>query len=241
MTIQHLNCGLIEVKSLDNTDGVMRFTGYGSVFGNVDSYGDVIDKGAFKKTLSEAKKSGIYPAMLSQHGGWGISADDLTPIGVWETLEEDEKGLRLDGILADTQRGIDMYKLMKMQPRPAINGLSIGYIAKKFTVGTKPEEPRRKLHEVELIEVSPVTFPANTLARVDSVKSAGGWTLRDLEHALRDVGMSQSEAKRFMAEGYKGIATLRDVGDDGHSSGDSSAELSEIKKLLQRNIETLTA
>lgn len=209
MQIQHLECGLIEVKSIDSDDGLMRFSGYGSVFGNIDSYGDVIQKGAFKDTLKEAKKTDTYPAMLSQHGGWGMTAEDMTPIGVWESLEEDEIGLKLEGILADTQRGIEMYKLMKMKPRPAINGLSIGYYAKEFIQGTKPDEPRRTLKKVELVEVSPVTFPANAKARVQSVKS-GGLSIRDLERALRDVGLTQAEAKALMAGGYKAMPQ-RDV------------------------------
>jgi uncharacterized protein len=228
MTPQHLVCNLIEVKAIGESDGQMRFTGYGAVFGNVDSYGDVIKKGAFQETLKQAKKTGIYPAMLSQHGGWGMSADDMTPIGLWDELSEDDTGLKLSGVFADTQRGREMYTLMKMQPRPAITGLSIGYIAKKFTVGTKPSEPRRTLEAVELMEISPVTFPANFKARVASVKSA--LTIRDLEQALRDVGLSQAEAKALMAGGYKAI-NQREV--------ETIAGLDEAVAQLKRNIATL--
>jgi uncharacterized protein len=228
MTPQHLVCNLIEVKAIGESDGQMRFTGYGAVFGNVDSYGDVIKKGAFQETLKQAKKTGIYPAMLSQHGGWGMSADDMTPIGLWDELSEDDTGLKLSGVFADTQRGREMYTLMKMQPRPAITGLSIGYIAKKFTVGTKPSEPRRTLEAVELMEISPVTFPANFKARVASVKSA--LTIRDLEQALRDVGLSQAEAKALMAGGYKAI-NQREV--------ETIAGLDEVVAQLKRNIATL--
>jgi uncharacterized protein len=228
MTPQHLVCNLIEVKAMGESDGQMRFTGYGAVFGNVDSYGDVIKKGAFQETLKQAKKTGIYPAMLSQHGGWGMSADDMTPIGLWDELSEDDTGLKLSGVFADTQRGREMYTLMKMQPRPAITGLSIGYIAKKFTVGTKPSEPRRTLEAVELMEISPVTFPANFKARVASVKSA--LTIRDLEQALRDVGLSQAEAKALMAGGYKAI-NQREV--------ETIAGLDEVVAQLKRNIATL--
>src|SRR5690606_24203430 len=127
-------------------------------FGNVDSYGDVIEPGAFAQSLAEAEKSGIYPSMLLQHGGFGISAEDMMPVGVWDRLSEDGKGLQTEGILAPTARGTDAYTLLKMKPRPAINGLSIGYIAKKFTARSKPDEPRRRLHEIELREISLVTF-----------------------------------------------------------------------------------
>ena len=230
MTIQHLGCNLIEVKALDSGDGLMRFSGYGAVFGNLDSYGDVLVKGAFKDSLKEAKNSGIYPAMLSQHGGWGMTADDMTPIGLWENLEEDDIGLKLDGIFAETQRGKEMYTLMKMTPRPAITGLSIGYIPKEYVMGTKPSEPRRTLKKVDLMEISPVTFPANGKARVASVKS--GLTVRDLERALRDVGLSQAEAKALMAGGYKSLPQ-RDV--------EEVKGLDEIMAQLKRNTEILKA
>lgn len=228
MTVQHIICDLMEVKSSKSEDGLMRFSGYGAVFGNVDSYGDVIVKGAFKKTLAEAKKSGHWPAMLSQHGGWGLTSEDLTPIGVYESIDEDDIGLPLSGVLAETQRGIEMHTLMGMKPRPAITGLSIGYIAKKWEVGTKPGEPRRKLLEVELIEVSPVTFPANGKARVSDVKSA--LTVRDLESALRDVGLSQAEAKALLAGGYKAL-NQRDV--------EEMQGLSDVMAQIKRNTEIL--
>jgi hypothetical protein len=198
--------GLTEIKfAADDGADARTFTGYGAVFGNVDSYGDVIDKGAFKKTLADAKKSGSWPAMLLQHGGWGMSADDLTPIGIWTEMDEDEKGLRVVGKLAETQRGLEAYGLLKMTPRPALNGLSIGYRARKFTMGTKAGEPRRTLHEVELIETSIVTFPANPKARVGDVKSGQGLGVRDAERALREAGFSANEAKAILAKGFSAI------------------------------------
>lgn len=228
MTVQHLECGLIEVKALDSAGEDMLFEGYGSVFGNVDSYGDVIQKGAFKKTLADAKKSGAWPAMLSQHGAWGMTSEDLTPVGIWTEIDEDDTGLKLQGKLAETQRGRELYTLLKMSPRPAISGLSIGYIAKEFTVGTKPDEPRRLLKRVELVEVSPVTFPANLKARVQSVKD--GLSIRDVERALRDVGFSQAEAKAILAGGYKSI-----VQRDAEPGFDALAE------QIRQNIAALSA
>ncbi|MGE3346062.1 MAG: HK97 family phage prohead protease [Ramlibacter sp.] len=208
----------------------MRFKGYGAVFGNVDSYGDVIEPGAFAKSLAEAEKSGSFPSMLLQHGGWGISAQDLMPVGVWDTLKEDAKGLASEGILAPIQRGQEAYTLLKMKPRPAITGLSIGYIPRKFTTGTKPEEPRRLLHEVELIEVSLVTFPANGKARVTSVKSEG-FTERDFERLMQDAGLSRSEARVVINHGFKHLLTMQDAG---------SQELSELAAAIQRNTQLIS-
>jgi HK97 family phage prohead protease len=150
------------------------FSGYGAVFNNVDSYGDVIDPGAFKKTLSEAKKSDAWPAMLLQHGGFGFNADDMTPIGIWTEMDEDEKGLKVTGKLADTQRGNEVYGSAQdgaaAGPKRPLDRLPSAQIH----VGTKAGEPRRRLHELDLVEVSLVTMPANPKARVGSVKSATG-------------------------------------------------------------------
>ena len=206
----------------------MEFGGYGAVFNNVDSYGDAIAPGAFAETLREAKGSGVWPAMLLQHGGgvFSGSAEDQTPIGIWTAMEEDTHGLKLEGKLADTGRGRDLYTLMKMQPRSAINGLSIGYTVKDYTPRTKPEEPRRKLTKVHLWEVSPVTFPANPKARVTDVKGAAP---SEIERILRDAGLSRSEAKALMADGFNGLKRLRDAGDHAE----------EIAALIRRNTNLL--
>jgi len=206
---------LCEVKFAggETPDEQMTFSGYGSVFGNVDSYGDVIEPGAFRKSISAAKKTGNWPAMLSQHGGWGASADDMTPIGIWTDMVEDEKGLLMTGKLAKTARGLEAYELLKMTPRPGLNGLSIGYFPRKFTQGSKPGEPNRILQEVDLVEVSLVTFPANPKALIGSVKSGAGPGIRDAEKALREVGFSANEAKAVLAKGFSAIE--RREGADG--------------------------
>lgn len=197
------SCDILELKfSEDGGDG--SFSGYGAVFGNMDANGDVIAPGAFADTLSKSQTSGHWPAMLLQHGSMGgglFGGGDDTPIGIWTDIAEDGKGLRVEGKLADTPRGQEIHTLMKMTPRPAITGLSIGYRVKEFTRRTKPEEPRRTLKKLDLIEISPVTFPANGEARVLSVKSIddlGG--LADIETFLRDVGMSRNEAKHLIAK-----------------------------------------
>lgn len=201
MAIERASFGLREVKLAPPETEGMTFEGYGAVFGNVDSYGDVIQPGAFADTLAAAQKSGSWPAMLLQHGGWGMGAEDMTPIGIWTGLSEDGIGLKVQGKFADTVRGREAYALLKMSPRPAIDGLSIGYIAKEWTQRSKPEEPRRTLKKVDLMEVSLVTFPANGKARVSSVKSLEEIaSLADAEAFLREVGgLSKSQAVGFIA------------------------------------------
>ena len=224
--MQNLTCNLRELKfAADEGAQAMSFTGYGAVFGNVDSYGDVIEAGAFSKFLADVKSGNQpWPAMLSQHGGWQMSAEDMTPIGVWTDFAEDGHGLKVTGQLADTPRGLEMYKLMKMSPRPAIDGMSIGYIAKEWEPRSKPEDPKRKLKRIDLIEVSMVTRPANGKARVESVKS--DWTERDFERLLtRDAGLSRSEALVVINQGFKSLIAMRDAG---------SAELAELYEAVKR-------
>lgn len=209
-----------EVKFLSNSADAMTFAGYAAVFGNVDGYGDIIQKGAFKESIRAAKKANRWPAMLLQHGG--ITSEDLMPIGIWTSMEEDDTGLLVEGKLADTDRGREVYSLLKMQPRPALNGLSIGYIPREWSMGSEPGQARRTLKKVDLIEVSLVTFPANELARIQSVKS--DLTIRDAERALRDAGFSRSEAKAILARGY-GALSLRDAD-----------EIEQLACAIRRNI-----
>lgn len=225
--MERIACGMIELK-FTGGESAMTFSGYGAVFGNTDAYGDVIVPGAFADTLSAARKSGLWPAMLSQHGGWGMTADDLTPVGVWTDLAEDGKGLRVEGKLADTPRGQELYKLMKMEPRPAINGLSIGYIAKEWTARSKPDEPRRTLKKIDLIEISPVTFPANGKARVQAVKAIEEMQkLSDVERYLREsCGLSRSEAVAV-------VSRCKSLG-QGDPAGGEAAELVAALKQSKR-------
>jgi len=201
-----------------------------AVFGNVDAYGDVIVPGAFKETLRDWKKQKRLPPMLVQHGGWMMSDDDGIPIGKWTAMEEDEKGLRVEGRLInlDTDRGKRIYGAMK---EGVLDGMSIGYRAKEFELGTKPEEPRRKLKKVDLIEVSVVTFPANDLSRVIEVKRGDEMTVREFEAFLRDDGgFSHARAKEIIQRGYK-TSVLRDEDDD----------VTELADIIRRNIANLNA
>jgi len=212
-----LICNLNQIKLASDTS-VMEFSGYGAVFGNVDAYGDVIEPGAFAQFMSDAKAgTKSWPAMLSQHGGWGMGSQDLTPIGVWNEIVEDGTGLKVTGQLADTPRGREMYALMKMTPRPAIDGLSIGYVAKESIPRSSPEEPKRRLKRIDLFEISLVTMPANGKARVTGVKSdiEQLMTLADAETFLRDAcGFSRSEATHFVSH-IKNLGNQRDSGELG--------------------------
>ncbi|WP_035060597.1 HK97 family phage prohead protease [Andreprevotia chitinilytica] len=220
--MDRLHCTL-ELKTASNDGGAMTFAGYGSVFGNVDLGGDVVVPGAFAKAIESATDNGIWPSMLMQHG---FDAGGDTPVGIYTAMKEDAVGLWLEGKLAPTPRGQEAYQLMKMEPRPAISGLSIGYLPKSWEHQDKDGKRIRLLKSVDLLEVSLVTFPMNTQARVTHVKS--DLTIRAAERALRDAGFSAKEAKSILAHGFHTLPP-RDAEETG-----------ELLAQLKRNIHTLT-
>lgn len=178
-------------------DGETRtFEGYGSVFGVLDSYADIVAPGAFKRSLKEAKSAGRMPALLWQH-------DPSSPIGVYESMGEDATGLYVKGRLSDTQLGREAYTLLK---DGALSGLSIGFTTRKSKVDN--ESGVRMLTDVQLWETSLVTFPANDAARVTGVKAADGAlpTEREFERWLRrEAGFTEAEAKTIIAKGFRQV------------------------------------
>ena len=178
MTIEQKSLSL-EVKAVGEEG---QIEGYGAVFGNRDSCGDIMVKGAFAKTLKGRK-----PKMLWQH-------DMMDPIGAWDEYAEDERGLYMKGRIAiKSTRGRDAYELVKAG---AIDSLSIGYVTKDYEM----EGGARLLKEVDLFETSLVTMPANAAAMVTSVKNAD---VRDIEAAFRQMSFSRSEAKAMASAAWK--------------------------------------
>lgn len=173
-----------EIKAQDDVEGDGEFSGYGSIFGNKDLGGDVIEKGAFAKSIG--RKGAKAVKLLYQH-----KSDE--PIGVFDEIIEDDRGLKVKGRLAmGTQRGREVYELMKMG---ALDGLSIGYRVEPKYVDYDEKGKTRRLKSVDLMEISAVTFPMNPRARVQAVKGTDR-TIREWEEVLRDVGnLSRNEAK----------------------------------------------
>lgn len=142
-----------EVRFAADETGV--FSGYASVWDAADAYGDVIRKGAFAKTIKRMR-----PALLWQH-------DSHQPIGKWTSINEDERGLRVEGkLVLEVRQGAEALALLRAE---AINGLSIGFRTLRSERGPNGG---RVITEIELPEVSLVTMPAANKARVDSVKAA---------------------------------------------------------------------
>ena len=215
-----------EIKLAEDSTKAGVFSGYGAVFGNVDSYGDVIEKGAFKTSLREWEEKGKLPPMLLQHGGgmFGGGAEDMLPVGKWLSMEENTKGLKVEGQLfaLATEKGQYIQEGLKAG---VLDGLSIGFRVRQATQGTKPGEPRRTLTDIDLVELSIVTFPANPKARVTAVKGDFP-TIRELEQLLvRDAGLAAADVKAILADGYKAIKRTRDAAEV------VEADVSDLKRL----------
>jgi HK97 family phage prohead protease len=226
---------LLDTKASADTPG--QFAGYGAVFGNVDATGDVIQAGAFSDTLKEWKSRGKLPPMLLQHGGgvFGGGAEDMLPVGEWTSMEENRRGLKVEGQLfaLGTEKGQYIYEGLRAG---ALDGLSIGFQTRESITGTRAGEPDRILTNLDLWEVSIVTFPANPKARVTAVKALTLDTLRDLEgylyRDLQEFGFSKSDAKRAIATIRKYLQ--RDAGEDSDGQRDAAAagEFNEHLEML---------
>lgn len=193
------------------------FTGYGSVFGNVDSYREIVAPGAFKSSILRLKDAGEILPVLWQH-------DADKPIGGYTAMEEDERGLKMTGFLLkdDVALAREAYALMKAR---VVKGLSIGYYVPKGGDSFNEKTGIRTLHEVDLRETSVVTFPANQEAQVESVKAAfqhmlkAGQlpALKDFEDFLREAGFSKTQAAFIANNGLSKLHRGEPDGTNGKS------------------------
>ena len=201
MKTRHLDA-TFEVKAVSD-DG--SFSGYGSVFGVIDSYNERVMPRAFTRSIEQKGANGV--ALLWQH-----RSD--SPIGVYTEMREDTKGLYVEGKLAlGTEKGREAYELMKMGWKA---GMSIGFMPSE---SEKAEDGVREVRELDLWEVSIVTFPANAASMVEQVRAkienGDEPTKRDIERLLtRDAGLSRSKAAALLAGGYDTMIDQRDADDE---------------------------
>lgn len=201
----------LQVKEAPKADG--RFTGYVSIFGTPDSYREIVARGAFKVSLAQTAAAGRKIPICWQH-------DMSEPIGHWDVLQEDEKGLYGEGELWIAEAPYARIAQRGMGSG-AISGLSIGYFV---TADSYNEAERiRTLTAVELIEASVVTNPAHDDARVDTIKAklAAGETLTEREFGkiLRERGFSRSDADVIANVGFKAWSRRETANPKANDSG----------------------
>ena len=177
-----------KLDSFDDESGVIK--GYGAVKHNSDSYNDVILDGAFTKTMMDRPKI----PFLYQH-------DSDQQIGAVKLLGEDQHGLLIEAkYYLNTTEGKEKYQLAKANLENELNtSFSIGYRVKDREYGEQDGEQVMFLKEIDLHEISHVTFPANELAIATSIKS-DSVDVREVENCLRDAGLSIKNAKTFASK-----------------------------------------
>ncbi len=199
------------------------FSGYASLFGKPDLGRDVVMPGAFSTSLAKRGAGGVK--MLFQH-------DPNQPIGVWLAIREDADGLFVKGRLTtEVEKAREVLSLMRAG---ALDGLSIGYRTVRGRTDTKTGV--RQLFEVDLWEISVVTFPMLPEARVSAVKAAREEgrlpTTREFERFLvQDAGLTRSEARTVIGSGFKSLAGKRDAA--GGSHGGLAIKLRRAATLMR--------
>ena len=203
------NCD-IQFKKRDREDPFCKFSGYASTFGGVDTYGDTILPKAYEAVIqSIASGTAPMPKMFMNHKSWDL------PIGKWTSLSTDEHGLKAEGEL--TLGNPQSQALKASLEHGTVDGLSIGFRLSPGDVETinQDDQKIRVIKNIsELVEVSVVTFPADSEARVDlsSVKSALELIndIRDFENFLRDAGGFSKSLAKAVASQAKRIFSHRD-------------------------------
>lgn len=232
-TLVKASTGFLEVKA-DGSDPEGTIRGYGSIFGAVDSYGEMTMPGCFKKSLAQWRKAKRPIKMLWNHSS-------LEPIGGWYEFEEDDKGLALVGRLnLEVARARETYSLIKARE---IDGLSIGYFEVKVDPYDYDSDEPRKLYELDLREVSPVTFPALKEAQLDPIKAKRMrgelLSIREYETALREkFGWSRAFAEDVATLGYKSVL-LREQGPDAVPDQAVAEEIKSLRAASRLILPTL--
>ena len=192
----------LEIKKLNK----MEFEGYGSIFGNKDLGDDIVMPGAFKRSLAEHKSEGTLPMLFWMH-------DPTRVPGKWLEMREDDQGLYVKGVLADTELGREIHTLLGMK---AVSGLSIGYVTRDRDY---TDDGVRLIKDAELFETSIVSIPMNPKAQIVHAKSRlserGEYVpthdeiailKRDCEQFLRSKGFSRKLAVMYTSNLFKEAA-----------------------------------
>ncbi len=194
----------LAINNVEESGG--SFSGYASLFGQVDLGKDCVVSGAFSRSLETRGVDGIR--MLFQH-------EPTEPIGVWEKITQDQNGLFVSGrIVQSSQRGKEVLDLLREK---AIDGLSIGFRTERSR--TDQNTGIRSILEVDLWEISIVTFPMLPGARVQNVKSVAQQpnqtqlpSIRHFEKWLtQDAGLTRRQARTVIQKGYAQLESTQEA------------------------------
>ncbi|UWR13917.1 HK97 family phage prohead protease [Sulfitobacter sp. M368] len=188
-------CGLerkfARFGSAEVVEGGVQVSGYASLFDAADQSGDVVQRGAYAQSLKGLREAGRSVKMLWQH-------DPSEPIGVWDEVREDARGLWVKGrILDSVAKGREAAALIAAG---AIDGLSIGYRTVK---SSKTAKGQRLLAELELWEVSLVTFPMLPNARV-AAKAEDRQSAAEMRQMAGIFEGARQDLRRMRQQGIEG-------------------------------------
>lgn len=209
MNLRKTSPPLFEIRS--QPQGLVA--GYGAVFGGIDSYGDTIAPGAFQASLSRGTPLFLWQHRMEQ------------PVGRWTALHEDSRGLHVEGQLnLQTAAGREAFAHLQAGD---LSGLSIGF--NLAPGGSKYADGVNVLTQIDLAEISIVSLPADSAARVHSVKAAlqKPESIREFEAALEGLGYSRREARGLAAKGW---------GAPPDTSEELAAALTAATKLFQKPV-----
>jgi len=204
---------LIKGRKYDHESGI--FEGYAAVFGNVDTDGDIIEKGAFSKFLA---------------GDWSrvkilaLHNDEWLPIGKPLELHEDDVGLYIKAQISDTAMGRDVRALLR---DGVLDEMSIGYIAHDFYIGS---DSIRHLTELEIFEVSVVTWAANEKAKVLDVKARLSKAVQNPENLLALADLLEQAASDIRAQSAKADSEENPAKSDHYKIGQELKSRSTRKR-----------
>ncbi|QHN18593.1 HK97 family phage prohead protease [Gordonia amarae] len=242
MRVLHKNFELSGLKTAGLADG--EFIGWASAYGNIDSQGDRVVKGAFAASVKSIAGGDVVPIL------WEHKADDpRMQVGQIKTAEETDEGLRVHVALdLDTETGAAAYKSVKSR---RVKALSIGYGVRK---ATKAADGAQELTDLDLVEVSLVARPANDRATITASKSADGTssivaarralaglkaddsadTTSEEESPLANT--EQTWGERVLAYLEQSMAAAQELIDSAETEGRDldDAEVAAVEKALDR-------
>lgn len=205
------------------------FEGYGSCFNNVDHGGDMVVRGAFKSSIESGRKVKLF---------WQHNSHE--PIGSFVELREDDIGLFCKGrINLGTEKGRDAYALLRAGD---IDGLSIGYSVVDAEID--PEAKIRVLKQVNLFEISLVSFPMNPKAVTTDVKQLkneidNAESLADIEKVLKKGGFTQKQIRAIVSK-VKKFSTQCDVAAEKTPEPQCDVGGDETQKAVLQELKNLT-